>query len=224
MSNKQFTINKWNFLKAKSYKLKASHGFSLVEMMVAVSLFTIVAMVAISALLSVNDANRKAQTMRAIIDNLNFAVENMARNLRVGMTYHCAVGSTIDPGNATTLLDCPNGTDGIAFEAHDGNPSNSGDQIVYRLDTDAPTGKGQIVKSLSSGTSGSFLPMTPFIDGLAFQPLVVDYLRFYVVGTSADDEKQPRVVIVVGGTASYSDKIKTRFLIQTSVSQRHLDS
>lgn len=217
MNDLRITINKWNFLKAKSYKLKAVRGFSLVEMMVAVAVFTVVAMVSISALLSVNDANRKAQTMRAIIDNLNFAVENMSRNLRVGMTYNCGVVGTI-----TTPNDCLNGASSIAFESYTGDTANPNDQIVYRLDTDAPVNKGQIMKSSDSGST--FLPFTPFVAGAPFQPLVIDYLKFYVTGASLGDSKQPRVVIVVGGTASYNEKIKTRFLMQTSVSQRHLDS
>jgi prepilin-type N-terminal cleavage/methylation domain-containing protein len=196
---------------------KTSRGFSLVEMMVAVALFTIVAMVSISALLSVNDANRKAQTMRAIIDNLNFAVENMARNLRVGSTYNCGTATPI-----ASPRDCINGDSSIAFESYVGDPGNPNDQVVYRLDTDAPTNKGQIMKSGDSGST--FLPLTPFVSGLASQPLVVDYLKFYVTGSASSDGKQPRVVIVIGGTASYNEKIKTRFLMQTSVSQRHLDS
>ncbi len=62
-------------------------GYSLIEMMVSVTLFTIVAMVSISTLISLSDANRKAQSMRIVIDNLNFALENISRNLRVGSDY-----------------------------------------------------------------------------------------------------------------------------------------
>ena len=210
MKNKQLTINK-----KKSSRITQG-GYSLVEMMVAVSLFTVVAMVSIAALISINDANKKAQTMRSIIDNLNFAIENMARNLRIGTNYHCDYANLSQP--ITSPLDCAaNGASSIAFEAFDGNPLNNSDQVVYALNA-----SGQIMKSINSGAS--FLPLTPYDPSAAFQVLTVDYLRFYVSGSVASDGKQPRVVVVVGGTARYNNNIQTRFQIQTSVSERRMDS
>ncbi len=207
-----------NFLSTFDFRLSTTGGYSLVEMLVAVAIFTIVAMVSISALISINDANKKAQTMRAIIDNLNFATENMARNLRVGTTYHCDYTNLLAP--LSQPLDCASsGAGSIAFEAYNGDSANPNDQVVYSLNSN-----GQIMKSVNSG--GTFLPLTPYNGELApeLQPLTIDYLRFYVTGALPGDNLQPRVVIVIGGTARYSSQIQTKFQIQTSVSERRIDS
>lgn len=210
------------FLKTENLKLKTTGGYSLVELIVAIAIFTIVAIVSISALISINDANKKAQTTRAIIDNLNFAVENMARNLRVGTNYFCG-GSTISPADVSlgTNGNCLGGNVGIAFKSY------TGSNVAYRLNSN-----GQIEKSDSSWTgSSSWLPISPYITppvgSTSFaQPLTIDSMKFYVTGTDPAESPmvQPRVVIVIRGTARYNDKIQTQFNIQTSVSQRRLDS
>lgn len=206
-SRKQFTLVPHGETKKTTPNLAC--GFSLIELLVAVSIFTVVAMVSISALISVNDANKKAQTIRAIIDNLNFSVENMARNLRVGSNYYCGYSATERPPG-----DCPNSSNAISFFDHNGN------WIVYYLSTD---GRNQIRKISGTGTD---LPLTPYIDSApgGLQPLEINHLAFFVSGAaSTGDNQQPRVVIVLSGTARYSEKIETKFQIQTSVSQRSLD-
>ena len=75
-----FFLNKFK----KSNKTNFKNGFTLVELLVAVSLFVVVSTVSIMALITIKEANAKAQVKRNVLSNLSFAVENMARNLRVG--------------------------------------------------------------------------------------------------------------------------------------------
>ncbi|MDP3958448.1 MAG: prepilin-type N-terminal cleavage/methylation domain-containing protein [bacterium] len=193
-------------LKTKNYRLKTTQGgLTLVEIMVATALFSIVMLVAVGAVISINDSNKRAQLSRTVMDNLNFAMENMARNLRMGTVYHC--GAT---GAYTSPADCPAGENTIAFEGYKGSASDPDDQIVYRLSG------GRIERSLASGGAGSFLPLTS-------EELTITSLAFYVTGTAAGDGKQPRVTISVSGTASFKGTVST-FTIQTGVSQRRLDS
>ncbi len=62
-------------------------GFTLIELMVASSIFIIVMVISIGAVLSVVDANRKAQSLNDVMTNLNFAIESMTRDLREGSNY-----------------------------------------------------------------------------------------------------------------------------------------
>lgn len=62
-------------------------GFTLIEIIVATSIFTIVMLIAIGAVLSAVDANRKAQNTNVIVNNLNLAIESMVRDLRTGKNY-----------------------------------------------------------------------------------------------------------------------------------------
>lgn len=184
---------------------KTERGFTLIEIMVSVSIFVIVVIIAVGALISINDANRKVQSMRALMDNLNFALENISRTLRTGSSYHCGVTGTI-----TAPQDCAvTGSDFVAFEGANGSKLNTQDQIVFRLSN------GQIQRSVDSGAT--FL-------GLTSPNIVVTRLQFYVSGTAALDAKQPRILLLIGGTADAGKGLVSEFHLQTVVSERLIDS
>ncbi len=62
-------------------------GFTLIEMMVAVSIFVIVAFIVTTTFISAMDAYRKAQAIRLVTDNVNFALGAMLIDLREGTDY-----------------------------------------------------------------------------------------------------------------------------------------
>lgn len=195
-------------LKPNSYSLKpAPGGFTLIELLVASTLFSVVMIISIGSLVSINDSNKKSQISRAVIDNLNFAIENMTRNMRVGSDYHCDYGVT----PITSPRDCASGAPSFVFEGYKGKTSDTGDQIVYRLNNTTK----QIESSIDSGNT--FIPITA-------PELSIDVLQFYTTGASVNDGKQPRVVITITGTATFKTGIQTRINLQSTVSQRKLDS
>jgi len=191
----------------KGVGARSEWGFTIIELTVALGLFTVVMLISVGALLSIVDANRKVRALGSVMDNLSFAIENMSRSIRVGDTYHCGTsGSIVSPRN------CSNGDSFFAFEATDGDPGNSGDQIVFRLNGN------QIEKSTDSGST--YLSITA-------PEIVIDSgtgLQFYVVGTSSGDNRQPRVIMVIRGQAGVKTKEISRFEIQTTISQRSVDS
>ncbi len=67
----------------------ARKGFTLIEMMVAVSIFTVVITISMAAFLNISDIQKRAAAFRVVNDNLNFAVEIMTRDIRTGTDY-CA--------------------------------------------------------------------------------------------------------------------------------------
>lgn len=71
---------------------KEKAGFTLIEVMVSVTIFSIVMIVAVGSLYSVINANRKAKSLSLIVNNLNLAFESMIRDLRTGSEYD-VVGS-----------------------------------------------------------------------------------------------------------------------------------
>ncbi|MFA6433049.1 MAG: type II secretion system protein [Candidatus Paceibacterota bacterium] len=64
-------------------------GFTLVEIIVAMMIFSIVAVVALAALVKIIDANKKAQTTHDAVTNLSFVLEAMSREMRSGSNYYC---------------------------------------------------------------------------------------------------------------------------------------
>ncbi len=185
---------------------KAS-GFTLVEMIVSLGFFTVVMLVVISVLASVAGANEKGRTMRIVIDNLNFAVENMSRTLRVGSRYHCG-----ESGELTTTQDCPSGDKFIAFR----NIQSGDITTAFRRNVD-DNGVGFIERSNTCSTSCSeWLRITaPEIN--------VNFLSFYTKGSGEVDGSQAQILMIANGTAGKGN-IQTDFDIQTTVTQRLADS
>ncbi len=70
-------------------QIKNQNGFTLLEAMVSIAIFSIIMVIGVSALLSVNSANKKSKNLRTVMDNLNFAMEDIARNFKLGSSYHC---------------------------------------------------------------------------------------------------------------------------------------
>lgn len=203
---------------------KKERGFTIVEMMVAVALFAIVMIVAVGALLSLVTANRKAQALQSVMNNLNTTVDSMVRQIREGNIYHCGTSPSSD---ITSTQDCNNGDTYLAFEPHDGTGSAAGKRIYQYVDvaSDASCGIGYtggcIMRSISGGAPGTWTPVTaPEVN--------VTSMTFYVVGTaigqSPTDTVQPKVVVVIKGVAGGTNtKITSTFHIQATAVQRLLD-
>ncbi len=203
--------------------MNTQRGFTLVEMLVAVSLFAVVMTISIGALLSLIDANRKAQALQSVMNNLNVALDGMVRNIRMGHTYHCGSANETNKTTLSTATDCTLGGGLVAFESFGGSSASTADQWVYWF------ANGRLYKSEDARDTA--LPITaPEIN--------IDSFEVFVTGaqeTLSDDGEtlQPKVVIVVQGTAAAegdtfgvigtNEKIRTIFNIQAVASQRLLD-
>ena len=78
------------------FALCTDSGFSLVEMMVAIAIFMVVAVVAVAALLKIVDADRKSQTLQDAVNNINFAMDSITREIRVGSRIRARVADTVE--------------------------------------------------------------------------------------------------------------------------------
>jgi prepilin-type N-terminal cleavage/methylation domain-containing protein len=214
-----------NFLKlqAPSSKLQASFGFTLVEIMVAVSIFTIVMVISIGAVLAMVSANKRSQAYSTVITNLNFALEGMIRDIRTGYDYDC------DP--ATPGLQ---GVDNVGA----GGGSCDGTQIKFYSIQSGDYVEYDII-SLSTGEK--YIQKTVFVDSdndgnvdgeetydITGGSVIIDtnVTRFYVYGvetaTAGSEYSQPKVLVVIRGTFN-GFGMPSQFSLQTTVSQRKLD-
>lgn len=196
-------------------------GFTLIEMLVSVGIFTVVMVVALGALLAVSESDRKAQTIKTITNNLGFALEGISRTVRTGIEYSC---DSWTPGD-----DCDSGSGGtlITFQDIDGlevGYQRSANATLCGQDSDG--GVGCIVRSRDGGSTWE--PITA-------PEVVIEHLAFFLVGPSRDDDMQPRLTIsvrgfmpIAGGATTRSDCNTTGFTcstfdIQTTVTQRLYD-
>ncbi len=213
--------------------IRVSAGFTLMELMIAVGLFSIIVIVGAGALLNTNFVRKNTETVRAVVDNLNFVMEDMSRNIRLGSTYSCdngggyyndATGQFFSPlpmtiPTSATPESCPNGSGIFSFERVEGDPGNEDDQSGYAFVTSDFDGdlRAKLYKTIDGGST--WLLLTP--PEVLLDPL---HSGFTVVGSNDDaDLIQPLIVIRLSGQVLYKDKI-TPFSIETSISQRLLES
>ncbi len=173
---------------------KPVRGFTIIEMIMSVAVFIVVALVAAGALLAIADANRKAQAFKSVVNNLSFTLESIARNLRTGSSY-----SSSGFLQGKCLL---NYVSGISFISQDGI------LVSYYLD------KTRIMRTVSGGN-----PI-----GMTAPEVTVDRFCFLIEGTEAGDNIQPHALMLVGGFMQEKPKLKSRFDVQTFITQRLLDS
>jgi len=177
-------------------------GFTLVELMVALTLFTVVALATMSSLLIVNDASRRISHMRSLMDNLNFAIDAMNRSIRT-----------------STMVIC-----GASFNENSPNCSLGDSDLEVRL---PPNGRSAHQYSLSNGRirrsrclNGSCEPSV----AITAPEIEVENLTFYVSGANPGGDPGANNVhslvhVFVQGAVSTESQVAP-FYIQTTLSPR----
>jgi len=111
-----------NFPKPKK---NVSRGFSLIEMIVAIGIFGIVVLIAVGSTLTIIGANQRVRAIKSVMTNLNFALDSIARDLRMGHTYQC--GESVGGSCSNTAVSA------ITFVSVEGQTvvyKKSGNQIL----------------------------------------------------------------------------------------------
>lgn len=183
-----------------------SGAFTLIEVLVAVSIFAMVMLVATGSVFAIVEANKKSHSLKSVMTNLNFALESMARDIRVGSKYQC-----------DSAGDCSSQVGGTVFSYQanrdvngSGGDANALDRIEYSRSSD-----GRIIKTILGNGTQSY-PITA-------SEINITSMTFYVIGTGASDGKQPKVIMTISGTAG-TGATKSDFNIQTTISQRSIDA
>jgi prepilin-type N-terminal cleavage/methylation domain-containing protein len=185
-----------NFLKFKNN----NQGFTLIEVLVATAVFTIIMLAALGSLLVASNYAKKTKALRAAMDNVNYAMESMSRSLRTGSDYNCSVGINLP---SSGLSDCSGGSE-IAFKP----AYHSTEDTKFYLNT--LTTPFTLQKCTS--TNGCTDMTSPEVN--------IKNLRFVVRGTDAFDGIQPSVYILMKGQVTTNGKT-TDFALQTLASQRN---
>lgn len=145
-------------------------GFTLIEVMVSVSVFTIVVTVGTGALLTLSSTYKKVQAEKDSVESLEFVLESISREIKIGTNYSCDESGSIN---------CPSGDSEIFFDSFGG--------------------RGRFGYYLSGGAiyrdaAGITQPMT------SPNQVTINSLSFAVTGVGTGDSIQPFVLINVGGT------------------------
>jgi type II secretion system protein J len=179
--------------------LQKNKGFTLIEMLVAVGLFSVVVTVAMGTIFTIIDTNRKSQTLTLVMNNLNFSLESMTRTLKTAI-----------PASVYDRAD----TEVCALNPIQQNfiNENYNDEICYEFIPGADGSRGYITRSNSNG-SNPVRVTSDSVDIKSFKAKVID----------PGSNGQPRVFITVSGVAQISPRVSSEFDIQTTVTPRTLD-
>ncbi len=195
-----------NFLKNK----RTNKGYTIIETMIAISLFIVIIMAGMGTLLNANLLRNKSEDVRSIIDNLSFILEDMSRNLRTGYNYRCVDNGIFN--NLDVPLSCASGG-AIVFEEAHGDVGVTSDQWIYKVESNDGGITFNIWKSTDGGTS--------YVQLNTSDILINSVSGFSVLGAeeASGNQQQPLVNIRLAGKIKYKE-VETPFDLQTSVSQR----
>jgi len=172
-------------------------GFTLIELIVAVSLFSVVVSIAAGGFVSALRTQRQSSALTLANSNVSLALEQMSREIRTGKNFGC-VGSL---GGAETPSTCSNG---LAFT------NANGESVAY-----CPDGAGGIVRALNSDCAAG--------EEITSDSVIVNYLLFRLVGTSGG--QAPARVTILLGVGPREKEISGNVLnLETTVSSRFLGS
>lgn len=208
---------------------KNQNGFTLLEMIVSLGIFSVVAVIAVGSLVRITSLNRQAQAMQSTMNNVNYVLESISREMRPGSHFHCTEAATVDPGtgnNNMTMKECninAPSKKGILFKSSKFDPANSNCPLIYAywFDTDS-NGNWQISKSkqVSCGESLKRDNAIPLIDDPS---IVVTDVDFSVNQNGIIYNGYSWATIRLVGYAGTKEKEKNNFDIRTGVSQRIKD-
>lgn len=165
-------------------------GYTLIELMVAVSIFSVIMVLAAGSYLLMIGISRHLQGVSTGIDNLAFALEAMTRSIRTGTGYNCA-----------GIGDCPTGASTFSFT------DSTGQSVIYSLSG------GRIYRSIN-GVSSPLTEPSVTVTSLAFYARGTagppDYVQPYVTvvitgTTSAGKDKTEPFAVQTGASMRGTD-------------------
>ncbi|MAZ56469.1 hypothetical protein CL653_01640 [bacterium] len=195
-------------------------GFSLIELLIALTLFSGVITMVTGVVLTMVDANAKSQNIQLLTNNLTFALDSLSREIRTGFYYYCYSSQTNTP-DETGTRDCANGGKFMSvMEAGESLTAGySSNRIDYYYDdnyyTDADGNEyGAILRRFDNGEG--WIPLTS-------ENVKITNMEFIVTGSSRADEVQPAVTIYLEGTMGDFEDVQSEFSLQTTIIQRIID-
>lgn len=182
-------------MKLLSSELNMNHkGFTLMEVMVSVSIFAIIITIGIGSLLTIYSTLQKTRADQQVMDSLSYVMDTMTRRVRTGTEWSSPDGQTIrfrDQIEETT----------------------GGNMITYGVRPSSTTGEMRLYVEEADGE----YDITP-------ENMTIDAFTVNLTGgTNGSDGGQPLVEFQIQATIK-NGKQETPLAIQTAVSQRPFES
>lgn len=199
----------------------AQQGFTLIEIIVALMIFSIVVVVALAALVKIIDANKKAQSTQDAVIGLSYAVESMSREFRIGSKHRCmtSVTGAFDPAGLTPQS-CSIGSANnlVVFLSARTYPAvNPTCRLAYAYLFSGSAGSYILKKAQQTDCADTFTAddYTPVVSS----NVTLDDFRLGT-GYNAVTQPYPITYVKLSGYAGPSEKVRTYFNVQTTSASR----
>ena len=180
-------------------------GFTLVEVIVSVCLFSIILMVILGFFGYAIKGQHKALASQEISDQIGYAIEHMSRSIR--MAKKDRTGACVS--TAGTSYENPYALPSIRFLNYEGLCLEFyvEDEKIKR-------------KKSSDGTWNNFGPPV----NLTSPKLKIDSAKFNIIGDVLGDSAQPKITIFLEAEKKDTKpELNAKVKIQTTISERNLD-
>lgn len=209
-------------------KILFNKGFTLIEMMVALALFTIVITIASGSILSLIGANAKGQGEQNTMSTITFALDSMTREIRTGISYYgttmAIITAPVSPTSQgswdkTVKADSPAGAQGISF-IESGSSITVGSvnhRIAYYYDGSS-VNTHTIMRKVDDDDPEAVISDDIYVTSASFSVTDTNDLN------NDNDNHQPAVTIIISARdKNDTDANPKIFTIETTITQRELD-
>lgn len=212
---------RYNILKNKD------RGFTLLEMIVSLGIFSLVAVIAVGSLVRITGLNRRAQSLQSAMDNVSFALESMTRDMRYGSSYNCINGNNWS-GESTPADLCTNGSKGVIFASAKTKartlPAQGSCSLLHAYWFDEYAQNKWGIKKSEQATCGGNISLATAISIMDEKNITITGIDFDVLKPGGSNpDKYSLATFTIEGYAGVKNKEDTKFTIKTAVSQRIAD-
>jgi len=207
-------------MKKITQAIQKNKGFTLIETLVSIALFTIVLVIVGGTVVSVIDINKRNQLVSSVVNNLNYSIDSMVRDIKTGYLYKCDYTGTM---TVTGLKDSAEDDSGKCIDSITLISTISGEDIVvkYRFVKAEGVNNGYIEKTIYKNAVPSIYSITDkknvSIDSVNLTIKSPDALE---CKGEVCDYGQPSVFVVIKGLAGNQSVQASKFYVQTYISQR----
>ena len=184
---------------------KKKSGFTLIELMITISVFSLVMMSAVDVMVTVFRAQAKATAVKDVLDNARFPLELMTRELRTGTDFEFPAAP----------LGCPSG--GLYLVSH--NQGSSQARYYYRKDM------GGYYAIMRVAPASLFINCPADEQQFTAEEVDIDQVSVILHGKIlGSTDGQPRITISMtlhSRDARYGSD--TKMTLQTTIAQRFRD-
>jgi type II secretory pathway pseudopilin PulG len=199
---KRTLFSNWITFRQRSFS--SEKGVTLIELLVATAILGLIVIALATIGVSIMRAQRQANALQALQDDLRFALEVAGKEIRLARVSKSASEQICVPQNDSFVFSSST----LKFI------NDKGECIRYSLDAG-----GAILRQVDGDLDGVFEAGGKMTSDLT----IITGLRFEVTG-QAESGKQPRITLVLKAEKrSASGQVEADLELQTTLTQRELD-